>query len=58
MLSLSAGKDPFDKRGEDLRGSRLSSLLLAREVSGNRLGGIGRFENFTDEFQKILEDGL
>lgn len=51
-------KDPFDKRGEDLRESRLTSLLLAREVSGNRYGGMRRLENFTNEFRKILENGL
>lgn len=55
---LSVERDPFDKRGEDLRESRLSSLLLAREVSGNRVGGMRRLENFTNEFHKILENGL
>lgn len=55
---LSVEKDPFDKRGEDLRESRLTSLLLAREVAGNRFGGMRRLENFTNEFHKMLEDGL
>lgn len=55
---LSVEKDPFDKRAEDLRESRLTSLLLAREVSGNRYGSMRRLENFTNEFQKILETGL
>lgn len=55
---LSVEKDPFDKRGEDLRESRLASFLLAREVSGNRYGGMRRLENFTNEFYKILENGL
>lgn len=55
---LSIEKDPFDKRGEDLRETRLASLLLAREISGNRYGGMRRLENFTNEFHKILENGL
>lgn len=55
---LSVEKDPFDKRAEELRESRLASLLLAREVSGNRYGGMRRLENFTNEFHKILEEGL
>ncbi|KAJ4423425.1 hypothetical protein N0V82_001898 [Gnomoniopsis sp. IMI 355080] len=55
---LSIEKDPFDKRGEDLRESRLASLLLAGEISGRRYGGMRRLENFTNEFHKILENGL
>lgn len=55
---LSVEKDPFDKRGEDLLESRLTSLLLAREVSGNRYGGMRYLENFTNEFRKILDHGL
>ncbi|KUI57719.1 Rik1-associated factor 1 [Cytospora mali] len=53
---LSIEKDAFDKREEDLRESRLSSLLLAREISGNRGFGMRRLENFTNEFHKSLED--
>ncbi|ROW06476.1 hypothetical protein VMCG_04322 [Cytospora schulzeri] len=55
---LSIEKDAFDKRGEDLRDSRLSSLLLAREISGNRGFSMRRRENFTNEFHKSLEDGI
>lgn len=55
---LSIEKDAFDKRGEDLRESRLSSLLLAREISGNRGSSMRRRENFTNEFHKSIEDRL
>lgn len=55
---LSIEKDAFDKRGEDLRESRLSSLLLAREISGNRGFSMRKRENFTNEFRKSLEDRL
>ena len=54
---LSVEKDPFDTRGEDISASRMTSLLLARESSGNRYGG-RRLENFTNEFRKIVESGL
>lgn len=57
--SLSLARDPYDKRAEDLREFRLSSLLLAREVSGTGFGGpTRRLENFRNEFRKCLEDGL
>lgn len=57
--SLSLARDPYDKRAEDLREFRLSTLLLAREVSGSGLGPSNRrLENFTNEFRKCLEDGL
>lgn len=56
--SLSLVRDPYDKRAEDLREARLSSLLLARETSGGRFGSTRRLENFTNEFRKCLEDGL
>lgn len=55
---LSVEKDDFDKRDEDLRESRLSSLLLAREMTGNRGSSMRRLENFTNEFHKNLEDRL
>lgn len=55
---LSIGKDVFDRRGEDVRESRLNSLLLAREVSGNHGFSMRQLENFTNEFHKTLEDGL
>lgn len=55
---MSLEKDSYDKRGEDLRDSRLSSLLLAREISGNRLGSSRSLLNYTNEYRKILEDSL
>lgn len=56
---LSLARDPYDKRAEDLREFRLSSLLLAREVSGSSFGPpTRRLENFRNEFRKCLEDGL
>lgn len=54
---LSIEKDVFDKRGEALRDSRLSSLLMAREVTGNRFRTT-RMRGLTNEFRKSLEDGL
>lgn len=54
---LSIEKDVFDKRGEALRDSRLSSLLMAREVTGNRFRTT-RMRDLTNEFRKSLEDGL
>jgi WD40 repeat protein len=54
---LSIGKDVFDTRGEALRDSRVSSLLMAREVAGNRFR-TKRMRHLTNEFHKSLEDGL
>lgn len=54
---LSIEKDVFDRRGEALRDSRLSSLLMAREVTGNRFRTT-RMRHLTNEFRKSLEDGL
>lgn len=54
---LSVGKDLFDMRGEALRDSRLSSLLMAREVTGNRFRTT-RMRDLTNELRKSLEDGL
>lgn len=56
---LSLARDTYDKRAEDLRQSRLSSLLLAREVSGRGIGlECRRLVNFANEFHGDLEDGL
>lgn len=57
---LSLARDVYDKRAEDVRDSRLSSLLLAREASGPRLGlgSTRRLENFSNELRKCLEDSL
>ncbi|KKY30582.1 putative wd40 repeat-like protein [Diaporthe ampelina] len=54
---LSIEKDVFDRRGEALRDSRLSSLLMAREVTGNRFKTT-RMRHLTNEFRKSFEDGL
>ena len=54
---LSIEKDVFDRRGEALRDSRLSSLLMAREVTGNRFRTT-QMRHLTNEFRKSLEDGL
>lgn len=54
---LSVEKDLFDTRGEALRESRLSSLLMAREVTGNRFR-TNRMRHLPNEFHKSLEDGL
>ncbi|KAI3398781.1 hypothetical protein diail_8648 [Diaporthe ilicicola] len=54
---LSIEKDEHDRRGEALRDSHLSALLMAREVSGNRFRTT-RMRDVTDELRKNLEDGL
>lgn len=54
---LSIEKDIYDRRGEALRDSRLSSLLMAREVTGNRFRTT-RMRDLTNELRKSLEDGL
>lgn len=54
---LSLEKDPYDKHDGELRDSRLTSLLMARET-GNRFGSMRRFENFSNEFRKSIEDRL
>lgn len=54
---LSLNKDTYDKRGEELRESRLSSLLMAREVSGGR-GSMRTLQNFPNEFRKHFEESL
>ncbi|KAK2607198.1 hypothetical protein N8I77_005896 [Diaporthe amygdali] len=54
---LSVEKDVYDRRGEALRDSYLSALLMAREVSGNRFRTT-TMRHLTDELRKSLEDGL
>lgn len=54
---LSIEKDVFDRRGEALRDSRLSSLLMAREVTGICFRTTS-MRHLTNEFHKSLEDGL
>lgn len=56
---LSVAKDVDDQRGRALRESRISMLLLAREMEGNM--GFGRTRqlvNFQNEFTRALEDEL
>ncbi|OIW27555.1 WD40 repeat-like protein [Coniochaeta ligniaria NRRL 30616] len=52
-------RDDYDRQGAIARSSRVDSLLLAREIAGQRgYGSMRRLENFTNEFRKCLEDGL
>ncbi|KAH6885925.1 hypothetical protein B0T10DRAFT_444265 [Thelonectria olida] len=58
-LILSAGQDVDDQRGRAMRASRVSALLLAREMEGNM--GFGRTRqlvNFQNELTVALEDEL
>lgn len=56
---LSLARDDFDKQGAMLRSNRASSLLLAREMAGQRgYGSMRRPQNFMNEFKKSFEDGL
>ncbi|KAL2185386.1 WD40 repeat-like protein [Thermothelomyces heterothallicus CBS 203.75] len=56
---LSVRRDGHDQRGGLIRSSRVHSLLLAREISGQRgMGSMRRLENFTNEFRKCREDDL
>jgi hypothetical protein len=56
---LSLERDDYDRQGALARSSRLDSLLLAREVAGQRgYGTMRRLENFTNEFRKCREDDL
>ncbi|KAK1239465.1 hypothetical protein MKX07_008953 [Trichoderma sp. CBMAI-0711] len=58
VLSL----DPKASRAqqqEKRRASRVASLLLAREMEGNRgFGRMRQYENFQNEFSKLHEDSL
>ncbi|KAI5457977.1 hypothetical protein BGZ63DRAFT_54274 [Mariannaea sp. PMI_226] len=56
---LFISQDTDDQRGQALRASRVSSLLLAREIEGNiGLGRMRELINFQNEFTKALEDEL
>ncbi|KAL2149585.1 hypothetical protein VTH82DRAFT_8237 [Thermothelomyces myriococcoides] len=56
---LSVQRDSNDQRGGLIRSSRVHSLLLAREIAGQRgLGSMRRLENFTNEFRKCREEDL
>lgn len=54
---LTLDKDSSDKRGEELRESRLSSLLMAREIYGGK-GSMRTLHNFPNEFRKHFEERL
>ncbi|KAK4075104.1 uncharacterized protein Triagg1_4768 [Trichoderma aggressivum f. europaeum] len=59
MLSLDPRANGSRLQQEKRRASRLSSLLLAREMEGNRgFGHMRQYENFQNEFRKAHEDSL
>ncbi|RFU73298.1 hypothetical protein TARUN_8948, partial [Trichoderma arundinaceum] len=59
ILSLDPGAQTSRIQQENRRASRLSSLLLAREMEGNRgFGSMRQYENFQLEFRKLHEDSL
>ncbi|KAL7933382.1 hypothetical protein V8C35DRAFT_53544 [Trichoderma chlorosporum] len=59
ILSLDPGAHGSRSQQEKRRVSRVASLLLAREVEGNRGFGVMRqYENFQNEFSKAHEDSL
>ncbi|KAJ4307118.1 hypothetical protein N0V88_000495 [Collariella sp. IMI 366227] len=52
-------RDEGDIRGELFRSSRVHSLLLAREIAGQRgIGSMRCLEHFNNEFRKCREDTL
>lgn len=55
---LSIRRDDTDQRGDLVRSSRVHSLLLAREVCGQRLGATRSQRNFYNEFRACREDEL
>lgn len=56
---LSLERDDYDRQASLVRSSRVHSLLLAREVAGQRgYGSMRRLEHFTNEFKKCREDNL
>ncbi|KPM35327.1 hypothetical protein AK830_g11248 [Neonectria ditissima] len=56
---LSISQDVEDLRGKAARASRISSLLLAREMEGNvGFGRTRQLVNFQNEFTKAREDEL
>ncbi|KAK5997830.1 Rik1-associated factor 1-like protein [Cladobotryum mycophilum] len=58
ILTLEQNADD-SVRKESKRMGRMASLLLAREIEGNRgFGKMRRYENFQNEFRKTLEDDL
>lgn len=56
---LSLRRDNDDLQGDLIRTSRVHSLLLAREVGGQRgFGSMRRLDQFNNEFRKCREDAL
>ncbi|KAM6476539.1 hypothetical protein HDV62DRAFT_374966 [Trichoderma sp. SZMC 28011] len=59
ILSLDPRPNGSRSQQEKRRASRLSSLLLAREMVGNRgFAHMRQYENFQNEFRKAHEDSL
>ncbi|KAL7906871.1 hypothetical protein GGI35DRAFT_97564 [Trichoderma velutinum] len=59
ILSLDPQANGSRSQQEKRRASRVSSLLLAREMEGNRgFGRMRQYENFQNEFRKAHEDSL
>ncbi|KAB5582697.1 hypothetical protein GE09DRAFT_1076056 [Coniochaeta sp. 2T2.1] len=56
---LSLERDDLDLHGALVRSSRVTSLLYAREVGGQRgYGSMRRLDNYTNEFRKCWQDDL
>jgi hypothetical protein len=56
---LTVARDSADQRGDLIRSSRVHSLLLAREISGQRgVGSMRCMQHFNNEFRKCREDEL
>ena len=59
LATLSLARDDEDIRGGAIRASRVHSLLLAREISGQRgFGAMRTYQQFNNEFRKTHEDSL
>jgi WD40 repeat protein len=59
ILTLDPSAHDSRPQQESRRASRVASLLLAREIEGNRgFGFMRQYENFQNEFSKIHEDSL
>ncbi|KAL7926506.1 quinon protein alcohol dehydrogenase-like superfamily [Trichoderma austrokoningii] len=59
ILTLDPNARDSQQQQERRRASRLTTLLLAREIEGNRgFGSMRQYENFQNEFKKIHEDSI
>ncbi|KAL7623963.1 hypothetical protein AAE478_005520 [Parahypoxylon ruwenzoriense] len=54
--SLYIERDDNDAQSEASRANTVPSLLLAREITSNRLGATRRYQNFTTAFRSNRED--